>query len=67
MNACRAPGEWQTYDIFFTRPRFAADGSLEMTNQIDSLQQEAISKGSRSTSLPSKDCSVNSRFASRTS
>jgi hypothetical protein len=28
FNASRPPGEWQTYDIFFRRPRFAADGSL---------------------------------------
>lgn len=27
-NAMRAPGEWQAYDIFFRRPRFAADGSV---------------------------------------
>jgi Domain of Unknown Function (DUF1080) len=28
VNATRAPGEWQTYDIVYHRPRFNADGSL---------------------------------------
>ncbi|WP_242417382.1 3-keto-disaccharide hydrolase [Sphingomonas panni] len=28
VNASRAPGEWQSYDIIFERPRFGADGSL---------------------------------------
>lgn len=29
VNASRKPGEWQSYDIVFERPRFTADGSVE--------------------------------------
>lgn len=25
-NACRPPGEWQTYDIIYTAPKFSVDG-----------------------------------------
>jgi hypothetical protein len=28
VNASRPPGEWQTYDVVFIAPRFAADGSV---------------------------------------
>jgi hypothetical protein len=28
VNACRKPGEWQTYDILFTGPQFDAQGKL---------------------------------------
>ena len=28
-NASRAPGEWQVYDIYFRRPRFRTDGTLQ--------------------------------------
>jgi hypothetical protein len=29
VNATRAPGEWQSYDIIFTTPRFTSTGQLE--------------------------------------
>lgn len=29
VNACRPPGQWQTFDIIFRAPRFAEDGSVK--------------------------------------
>lgn len=28
VNACRKPGEWQVYEIFFTAPRFNSEGRV---------------------------------------
>jgi hypothetical protein len=29
MNACKPPGEWQSYDIYYTAPHFRYNGSVE--------------------------------------
>ena len=29
VNVCRAPGEWQSYDIIFNAPKFSDDGTVE--------------------------------------
>jgi len=34
VNASRGPGEWQTYDVIFTAPRFYEDGSLKSQARI---------------------------------
>jgi lysophospholipase L1-like esterase len=34
VNACRKPGDWQIYDILFTRPRFTSDGTLDQPGRV---------------------------------
>jgi 3-keto-disaccharide hydrolase len=34
VNASRPPGQWQTYDIVFHRPRYAADGSVTQPARV---------------------------------
>ena len=34
VNASRAPGEWQTYDIVYRRPRFANGGALQSAARL---------------------------------
>jgi hypothetical protein len=52
VNACRAPGEWQTYDILFTRPRFTADGLVAQPGRVSvihngvAIHSDAVIKGS---------------------
>lgn len=38
VNASRAPGEWQAFDIYFRRPRFAADGRVLTPARITVVQ-----------------------------
>jgi len=38
VNASLKPGEWQTYDVIFTAPRFNVDGTLKTAAYITVLQ-----------------------------
>lgn len=38
VNACRKPGEWQTYDIVFMAPRFNSNGKVEIPARITAFQ-----------------------------
>jgi hypothetical protein len=42
VNASRKPGEWQTYDIIFTAPRFAADGKVDRPGYVTVLQNGVV-------------------------
>lgn len=42
VNACRKPGEWQTYDVVFTAPRFDKDGKVEKPAYITVLQNGVL-------------------------
>ena len=42
VNAARAPGEWQTYDIVFTAPRFAADGEARKAGDVTVLHNGVV-------------------------
>lgn len=42
VNACRPPGEWQSYDISFRAPRFAADGSVESPARVTVLHNGVL-------------------------
>jgi len=42
VNACAAPGAWQTYDVIWTAPRFAADGSLAAPARVTVLHNGVL-------------------------
>ena len=42
VNACRRPGEWQSYDIIFTAPRFAEDGKVTKPGYVTVLHNGLV-------------------------
>lgn len=42
VNVCRGPGEWQTYDIIFTAPRFNEDGSVQSPGYVTVLHNGVV-------------------------
>jgi 3-keto-disaccharide hydrolase len=41
-NACKKPGEWQTYDIIWTAPQFNADGSLKSPAHVTAFHNGVL-------------------------
>lgn len=42
VNACKGPGEWQTYDIIYTAPRFNEDGTYFTPPTVTVLQNGVL-------------------------
>ncbi|MBY0347790.1 MAG: DUF1080 domain-containing protein [Hydrotalea flava] len=42
VNACRKPGEWQSYDVVWTAPRFNEDGSLASPARVTVFQNGVL-------------------------
>lgn len=41
-NACKKPGEWQSYDIIWTAPRFNEDGSVKTPARITAMHNGVL-------------------------
>ncbi len=41
-NACKKPGEWQSYDVIWTAPRFNGDGSLKTPAYVTVLHNGVL-------------------------
>ena len=41
-NACKKPGDWQTYDIIWTAPRFNDDGTLKSPARVTALHNGVL-------------------------
>src|SRR4029078_8470123 len=52
VNASRPPGEWQTYDIIFHRPRFDAAGKVTSPARMTVLHNGVLVQDKRMRSCP---------------
>lgn len=41
-NACKKPGEWQTYDVIWTAPRFNEDGTLKSPARVTAFHNGVL-------------------------
>ena len=41
-NVCKKPGEWQSYDIVWTAPKFNEDGTIKTNGRITALQNGVL-------------------------
>ncbi|MEM9835215.1 MAG: DUF1080 domain-containing protein [Bacteroidota bacterium] len=44
VNACRPPGEWQTYDVIFTAPKFNKDGHRTSPGYVTVLHNGVLTQ-----------------------
>ncbi|HKI44972.1 MAG TPA: DUF1080 domain-containing protein [Balneolales bacterium] len=42
VNACRPPGQWQSYDVIFTAPRFNDDGTVKNPARVTAFQNGVL-------------------------
>jgi hypothetical protein len=42
VNACKKPGEWQSYDIIWTAPQFNDDGTLKSAARITAIHNGVL-------------------------
>ncbi|MBN1790849.1 MAG: DUF1080 domain-containing protein [Bacteroidales bacterium] len=42
VNACRKPGDWQSYDIIYTAPRFSENGRVTLPGRITVLHNGVL-------------------------
>jgi hypothetical protein len=41
-NVCKKPGEWQSYDIIWTAPRFNEDGTIKTPARVTAIQNGVL-------------------------